>query len=92
MASYRVFITERAEKDIAAIDSRKDRERVDQRIRQLADNPRPTGSKKLSGLRERYRIRQGDYRILYSIEDEIRVVSVSHVGHRKDVYRRRGRA
>ena len=92
MASYSVVITENAEADIAAIDSRKDRERIDQRIRQLAENPRPPGSKKLRGVRERYRIRQGDYRILYSIEDVIRIVSIVHVRHRKDAYRRRGRA
>ena len=92
MAGYSVIITERAEKDIAAIPNRKDRERIDQRIRRLADNPRPLGSKKLAGPDDRYRVRQGDYRILYSIEDEIRIVSIVHVGHRKDVYRRRGRA
>lgn len=92
MASYSVVVTKTAAKDIEAIASRKDRERVEHRIRQLADNPRPQGSKKLTGPRERYRVRQGDYRILYSIEDAIRIVSVVHVAHRKDVYRRRGRA
>lgn len=92
MASYSVVITERAEKDIAAIANRGDRERIDRRIAKLAQDPRPAGSKKLKGPHERYRVRQGDYRILYSIEDEIRIVSIVNVGHRKDVYRRRGRA
>ena len=46
----------------------------------------------MKGADERYRVRQGDYRILYSIEDAIRVVAIVHVAHRKDVYRRRGRA
>ena len=92
MASYNVVITKSAEKEIAAIANRKDRERIDRRIRQLGDDPRPPGSIKLAGPYERYRVRQGDYRILYSIEDEIRIVSVVQVGHRKDVYRRRGRA
>ena len=92
MASYNVVITERAEKDIAAIANRNDRERIDRRIAKLAQDPRPVGSKKLKGPYEHYRIRQGDYRILYSIQDEIRIVSIVHVAHRKDVYRRRGRA
>jgi mRNA interferase RelE/StbE len=52
----------------------------------LAENPRPQGSQKLSG-RDRYRIRQGVYRIVYSIEDDRLVVVVIKVGHRKDVYR-----
>jgi len=91
VASYSVVITERAERDIDAIAKRQDRERIRQRIERLADNPRPAGSKKLKGAHDRYRIRQGDYRILYSIEDAIRVVAIVHVGHRKDVYRR-GRA
>jgi len=57
----------------------------------LAANPRPHGSKKLKGPFERYRLRQGDYRVLYEIRHEVLIVSVIHVGHRKDVYRR-GRA
>lgn len=92
MASYSVVITKSAAKEIEAIASRKDRERIDRRIRQLADDPRPPASIKLAGPYERYRVRQGDYRILYSIEDSIRIVAIVHVGHRKDVYRRRGRA
>jgi len=91
VASYSVVITEHAERDIDAIAKRQDRERIRQRIERLADNPRPAGSKKLKGPHDRHRIRQGDYRILYSIDDAIRVVAIVHVGHRKDVYRR-GRA
>ena len=52
----------------------------------LADDPRPLGSKKLSG-QERYRLRQGDYRILYEIEDDKLIVCVVKVRHRRDVYR-----
>jgi mRNA interferase RelE/StbE len=88
VASYSVIITETAEKDIAAIASRIDRERIDRRIAKLAEDPRPSGSKKLKGPDEHYRVRQGDYRILYSIEDAIRIVAIVHVGHRKDIYRR----
>lgn len=61
------------------------------RIRKLAINPRPHGSKKLKGPSERYRVRQGNYRILYEIRDNVLMVTVVNVGDRKDVYRR-GRA
>lgn len=56
------------------------------RIQALADDPRPVGAEKLSG-QERYRIRQGDYRILYEIEDQILRIMVVKIGHRRDVYR-----
>ncbi len=55
-------------------------------IKKLAHNPRPPQSKKLSG-QERYRLRQGNYRILYSIEDDKLIVCVVRVGNRRDVYR-----
>jgi len=91
VASYSVIITKEALKEIASVDSRADRKRIWEKIHKLASNPRPQGSKKLEGSLERYRLRQGDYRVLYEIRDEILVVSVIHVGNRKDVYRR-GRA
>lgn len=56
-----------------------------ERIKSLGDNPRPTWSKKLSG-REEYRARQGNYRILYIIEDQIRIIQVTKVGHRRNIY------
>lgn len=91
MASYKVIITKQALKEIASLDRRADRARIMERIHNLAGNPRPHGSKKLEGPFERYRLRQGDYRILYEIRDEVLVVTVVQVGNRKDVYRR-GRA
>jgi mRNA interferase RelE/StbE len=91
VASYKVIITKQALKEIASIDRRADRARIMDRIHKLATNPRPHGSKKLEGSSERYRLRQGDYRILYEIRDEVLVVTVVQVGNRKDVYRR-GRA
>jgi mRNA interferase RelE/StbE len=75
-----------AAKEIEDISNRKDRRRIIERIRSLADEPRPPGCQKLSG-QDRYRVRQGVYRIVYSIEDENLVVQVVKVGHRKDVYR-----
>jgi len=61
--------------------------RVTERIRGLAQNPRPSGSEKLSG-QDRYRIRQGDYRIVYAVDDETRTVEVVKIGHRREVYRK----
>jgi mRNA interferase RelE/StbE len=58
------------------------------RIRELSGNPRPTGSKKLHGFRNRWRIRLGNYRIVYAIDDERKVVDIARVSHRKDVYNR----
>ena len=75
-----------AVKEIEAISPKKDRQRIVGRITKLADNPRPPGCEKLSG-QEKYRIRQGRYRIVYSIEDQDLIVYVVKVGHRKDVYR-----
>jgi len=57
------------------------------RIRGLASNPRPAGSQKLVGAHERCRIRQGAYRIVYSVDDSANVVEVVKIGHRGDVYR-----
>ena len=86
MAKYRVLIKPSAVKDIEAIPLKKDRRRIVERIRKLEENPRPPGCEKLSG-QDKYRVRQGRYRIVYSIEDQDLVVYVVKVGHRKDVYR-----
>jgi len=86
VAKYRILIKPSAVKEIEAISPKKDRQRIVGRISKLADNPRPPGCEKLSG-QEKYRIRQGRYRIVYSIEDQDLIVHVVKVGHRKDVYR-----
>lgn len=85
MEKYKIEIKESAVKELNSI-PKKDLKKIVQKIRSLSDNPRPNGCVKLSG-RERYRIRQGDYRILYSIENEILVVYVIKIGHRKEVCR-----
>ena len=85
MASYRLLIKASAAREVEAL-PRRERTRVVDRIRQLAADPRPPGSEKLSG-EEKYRIRQGNYRILYSIDDADASVLVVKVGHRRDVYR-----
>jgi mRNA interferase RelE/StbE len=56
-------------------------------IRALAEDPRPTGSRKLTGSVNDWRIRVGDYRIVYEIADAIRIVRINRVRHRRDVYR-----
>ena len=85
MASYRVFIKPSAAKEIEALPN-KDRRRVVNRIRRLGIEPRPARTEKLSGA-EKYRLRQGDYRILYLIDDADRAVIVVKVGHRREAYR-----
>lgn len=91
MAGYKVLLKPSAVKNVEEIDRRGDRDRISRRIQALADNPRPYGSEKLEGLEATYRIRQGDYRIVYDIDDAEGTVFVLKVRHRKDVYRR-GRA
>ena len=85
MASYRLVIRRSAGKEIEALPP-KDRRRVVTKIQGLAANPRPAGCEKLSGA-EKYRLRQGDYRILYEIVDLELIVTVVKVGNRRDVYR-----
>lgn len=87
MASYRVLIKKSAAKELEAIAGKKDRERIAKRIQALADDPRPPGVEKLSGTSEKYRIRQGDFRILYEIQDDVLLVYVVRIANRKDVYR-----
>jgi mRNA interferase RelE/StbE len=85
MASYKLFFKASVEKDLRTIPSA-DIKKILARVQSLADDPRPPGSEKLTG-QERYRIRQGRYRILYSILDDTLTVWVVKVAHRRDVYR-----
>ena len=85
MASYSVRIKRSAAKEIEALPL-KDRRRVVARIQSLGEDPRSVGCEKLSG-EEKYRVRQGDYRILYEIGDAELIVTVVKVGNRRDVYR-----
>ena len=85
MASYRIEIKRSAAKEIADL-PKSDCQRVVAKVQSLADNPRPHGCEKLTGA-EKYRVRQGNYRILYEISDELITVTVVKVGNRKDVYR-----
>ena len=88
MAGYRVVVKPSAEKELDQVGSRKDRERIAQRLLDLATNPRPFGVEKLANEDNLYRVRQGNYRIIYEIDDGESCVRVMRIGHRKDVYRR----
>ena len=83
---YRIEIKQSAAREIRSIGRKKDRQRVVGRIAALADDPRPAGCTKLSG-QDAYRVRQGDYRIVYTVSDDVLIVEVVKVGHRRDVYR-----
>ncbi len=85
MASYSLRIKRSAEKDIRSLPSDA-RGRVIARIKGLAENPRPTGATKLTG-RDAWRLRVGSYRIVYVYEDQMLIVEVVRVAHRRDVYR-----
>jgi mRNA interferase RelE/StbE len=85
VASYRLLIKPSAAKELEAL-PRKDRERVTTKIRALANVPRPSRCEKLSG-HDLCRLRQGDYRVLYSIADHDPCVVVIKIGHRREVYR-----
>lgn len=78
-------IAKRAAKALRAIDPRQ-RRRIETAIAALADDPRPSGAKRLQGV-DAYRIRIGDYRVVYDVEDAVRVVAVTNVGHRRSIYR-----
>ncbi len=83
---YRVLLERSAEKDLARL-SLEIHDRVITSIRALATDPRPPGCRKLTGSKQDWRIRVGDYRVIYEIADEIRVVRVNRVRHRREAYR-----
>ncbi len=85
MAGYEIFFRESVWKELKKI-PKADLKKILSRIEQLGNDPRPMGCEKLTG-HELYRIRQGNYRIVYSIQDNELTVWVVKVGHRKDVYR-----
>ncbi|MDQ3199146.1 MAG: type II toxin-antitoxin system RelE/ParE family toxin [Verrucomicrobiota bacterium] len=83
---YQVLVERSAEKDLKRF-SPEIRSRIATVLRSLAANPRPSGSRKLAGTKHDWRVRVGDYRIIYEIADVIRVVRVQRIRHRRDVYR-----
>lgn len=87
VARYSLLIKPSAVNEIEKISSKKDRQRIVRKIEELAENPLPPGSRKLSG-RDRYRLRQGVFRILYELRNSELIVCVVKIGHRKEVYGR----
>lgn len=87
MVGYKLLIKPSAAKELEAIGGKGDRQRIARRIQALADDPRPQGSEKLGGYNDRYRIRQGTYRIIYLADDRRREITVYRLGHRREVYR-----
>ncbi len=84
--SYKVFYSKTALKEIKLL-PKQYAKKIYEKSEMLAENPRPTGCKKLVGNKEEiWRIRIGDYRILYTIEDQVKIVDIRKVGHRKDIY------
>jgi mRNA interferase RelE/StbE len=82
--NYSILILRRAQKELAGI-SKQDFQRIVDSINALASDPRPANCKKLVA-RDGWRIRSGNYRVIYEIDDEARVVTVVHIGNRRDVY------
>lgn len=87
MDSYKIQIKSSASKELELVGTKKDRQRIVGHIYGLANDPRPANSEKLAGEEDKYRIRQGNYRVVYSIDDNRRVVIVTKIGHRREVYR-----
>ena len=86
MASYRVIVARSARKELERL-PRAVSDRVLDALERLQEQPRPLGSKKLRGSEDLWRVRIGDYRVVYAIADDRRVVDVLVIRHRRDVYR-----
>lgn len=82
---YKVVVSKSASKELQDLPSLAVG-RIIEALRKLQTEPRPPGSKKLRGTSDLWRVRVGDYRIVYAIEDTIRVVDIRKIGHRKDIY------
>jgi mRNA interferase RelE/StbE len=87
VASYSLLIKPSAGKELEAVGSKADRQKIIAKIQALAANPRPRGSEKLAGYSDRYRIRHGNYRVVYLIDDSSSAVTIYKIGHRREVYR-----
>ena len=87
MAGYRVEIKRSAARELDEIEPRAQRQRIVSRIRALAAEPLPPGVQKLAGSARSFRVRQGNYRIVYELRDEDQLVVIVKIGHRREVYR-----
>lgn len=87
MAEYKLLVKASARKEIEAVGTKADRQRIIEAIQSLSADPRAEGCEKLAGYADRYRVRQGQYRIVYLIDNKRHEVTIFKVGHRKDVYK-----
>jgi mRNA interferase RelE/StbE len=87
VAEYKLLVKPSARKEIEAAGTKADRQRIIETIQSLSTDPRAEGCEKLAGYTDRYRVRQGQYRIVYLIDDKQHEVTIFKVAHRKDVYR-----
>ena len=85
MTAYSITFAASAKKELKDLEPNATG-RVLPKIRELSGNPRPTGCRKLHGYKDRWRIRVGNYRVVYSIDDEQRIVDITRIAHRKDAY------
>ena len=85
MVKYSLEIKQSAQKELDALDDALFT-RIDRKILALADNPRPAGCKKLKGYKDQWRVRVGDWRVLYIIDDAAKLVTITRVAHRREVY------
>ncbi|OGS25387.1 MAG: addiction module antitoxin [Elusimicrobia bacterium RIFOXYB2_FULL_50_12] len=85
MGKYSILVKKSAVKELEKV-PQPDLRRIAGKIQNLAIDPRPVGSQKLSSF-ELYRIRQGDYRIIYSIDDTEILIEIIKIGHRRDIYK-----
>ncbi len=86
MAEYRVEVEPSVLRAMRRL-SLADQQRIAQRIRQLASDPRPAATVKLTGMVDAYRLRQGNYRVVYTIDDQQAIVTITRVAHRREAYR-----
>ena len=86
--AWRIIVKSSAARELAALDSKLDRQRIVDAIASLAHNPRPRGCEKLSGQLDLYRVRSGNFRVVYEIMDDVLLVTVIKVGHRKNIYQK----
>ncbi len=87
MAAYKLLIKTSAGRELERLGTKSDRARIIERVHALSDDPRPRGCEKLAGYTDRFRIRQGNYRVVYLVDDARHEVTIFKVGDRKDIYR-----